>query len=167
MAKVNMRQFEQDMAKVFKELEKPELMQEIGDAAAERLVKRTRLGKGVAENGAEAQPLKPLSDGYKDSRKKNRGGLSPLTTPGKSNLTRTSQMLNSIKALRPSRGKVLITPTGSRSESDLTNEEVAGYVSRDRPFLNLSKAEVAGITRLVREKIDEILERLGLTGSKK
>lgn len=166
MAKTNMSGFDRDMKKVFAELEKPELMKELGDAAAERLVKRTRLGRGVAEPEGESFPLKPLSDGYKEARKKNKGDLSELTSPGKSNLTRTSQMLSSIKALKPNRGTIKIAPTGKRSESNLTNEDVAGYVSRERPFLNLSKPEVAGLTRLVREKIDEILSRLGLTNSR-
>ena len=180
MSKVDLSQFKRDMAKVFEEIAKPDSLLEIGKFAADRIVKRTRLGRGVAEPEGEAAPLKPLSEAYVEARKREReagrgkggrfvkgaGKLSSLTSPKKSNLTRTDQMLSSIKPERPKRGSVTITPTGTRKEGSLTNEEVAGYVSRERPFLNLSKAEVAGVTRLIRERIDEILQRLGLTGSR-
>lgn len=162
MAKVDMTKFKKDMKKVIDEFDKKETMRDVGNFAADRIVKRTRLGKGVSEKGGDSQPLKRLSDGYKKQRKKKSTELSQFTTPGKSNLTRTGQMLDSVKVTEVDQGRALVAPTGNRTDSKinkLNNLDVAGYVSKDRPFLNLSKAELLALNRYVREKIEALLKK--------
>jgi hypothetical protein len=170
MAKANLSKLREKLKEIVSELEKPQNMRDIGEYAVDRIVKRTRLGRGVSETG-QSQALKPLSKSYKDQRagriaffttpegvkvpyKPNKPPkLSGNTTPGKSNLTFTDQMLNSIKVVSATTGKVNIAPTGNRKSSDLTNKEVADFVSVERRFLDLSKAELAGLQRYIADKV--------------
>ena len=54
MAKVDMTKFKKDMKKVIDEFDKKETMRDVGNFAADRIVKRTRLGKGVSEKGGDS-----------------------------------------------------------------------------------------------------------------
>lgn len=182
-SKVDMSKFKKSLQAVIEEFEKPQTMREMGEYAVERIVLRTRLGKGVSEKGDSASPLKPLSESYRQQRKgklafyTTKDGkkvpyipkippiLDATTSPTKSNLTFTGQLLNSIKVISVKAGKVLIAPTGKRSDrrskiSGATNREVAGYVSEERPFLNLSKSELLALNRFVREKIEALIKKL-------
>ncbi len=159
--KADMRKFQAAMDRVLKDVSSPAAMREIGNEAADRIRKRTRLGKGVAAPGADPIPLKPLSDSYKDARKKqrgNKGKLSSFTSAGKSNLTFTGQMLDSLRVLTQSASSVVIGLYGNRKGGG-SNSEVGGFVSEVRPFLNLSKAEMNGLARIIRERIDAALKR--------
>ncbi len=71
-----------------------------------------------------------------------------LTTPRKSNLTMTGQMLDAIEyIIRPMKIILLIGNT-KRNDSDLTNKEVAIYATKQgRPFFNFSKSEIRQMTR--------------------
>lgn len=133
----------------------------IAKLAAEIIVRRTRLGRGVKKAGGPSAPLKKLTSKYIEKRKRDQeeGTLSANTTPGRSNLTRTSQMLNSIKGEAVSRGQIVIAATGSRKDETATNEDVAGFVSKDRPFMVLSDAEVRQITQEIEKKLSEEIER--------
>lgn len=176
-SKVDMRQFERAMEKAIKEVESPATMRKIGEEIGERIVKRTRLGKGVTDTGAEASNLKPLAQSTKDQRRGKIGfftkngrtipytpesppRLSSLTTPGRSNLTRTGQMLDALKVVAVRVGVVVLGFRGSRTDRPgLTNADVAGYVSKDRPFFKLSRAEMNGLSTLIRERIQEALRK--------
>ena len=71
-------------------------------------------------------------------------------------------MLDSVKVTEVDQGRALVAPTGNRTYSKinkLNNLDVAGYVSKDRPFLNLSKAELLALNRYVREKIEALLKK--------
>ena len=64
--------------------------------------------------------------------------LSPETSPGKSNLTQTGDMLDDITAnVTASNDKINIT-IGFNSAKE---RKKAGYVSEDRPFMSLTKDE--------------------------
>lgn len=170
-SKVNIKKLEAALAAAIKEVESPQTMKEVGEEMADRIRKRTRLGKGVAERGGNPEPLKPLSRSYRDQRAgkvafftdeegivhpykpKRAPKLSPQTSAGKSNLTRTGELLDSIAVLTAKLGSVIIGLKGKR------NKDVAAYVSQDRPFLNLSKPELNGLARLIRERIDKVLKR--------
>jgi hypothetical protein len=160
MTRVDLSKFKKQMESVLKEIQKPQTMKEIGEFARDRIVKRTRLGKGVSDRGAEAQPLDPLKEDYRARRKrlKKDGRLSPKTTPSKSNLTATGQMLDSV-TVKASDGKALIQVTGTRKEGG-SNKDVAGYVSEKRPFLNISKAELNGLNRFIRETFEKVLNKI-------
>jgi hypothetical protein len=97
--------------------------------------KRTRSGKGSTPQGNETN-LKPLSPSYIKARQKM--NLSPDTSPSKSNLTKSGDMLDDITAnVKASNDKINIT-IGFNSAKE---RKKAGYVSDERPFMNLTKAE--------------------------
>lgn len=191
MAKVNMTKFQKYMEQAIKELESPAEMRAIGEEVAKRIVTRTALGKGVAETGGPPVSLSPLSKSYKQQRAgkiafaTGKNGkvfaydpgrppdLSDLTSPGKSNLTFTRQMLNAVKVVAAKVGSVTIGVANSsrtqsvrnkfgnfRRKSLLTNRDVAGLVSDKRPWLDMSGPEMNGFQRLIRERLDAILKRL-------
>ena len=130
---------DQDIKKVIKRLNKiREDMQgdmlDVGEAAVELIKKRTRLGFGVAEKGGRKKRLDKLSEGYKKSRKRHKP--TGPTTASKSNLTRSGGMLDDLEAKEKSDGKIHI------DFSSADSQDKAGWVSDDRPFNNLSKAEI-------------------------
>lgn len=183
MTRVNMTKFKADMKKVLEEFESPKMMREIGDIAVERIVKRTRLGKGVETTGGPPQSLKPLSQSYRDTRKgkvafftDKRGQVRPytpeeppklssLTSAGKSNLTFSGQMLDAVRVLSVRAGVALIGVANSmrrreQGKSLMSNAEVAGFVSKDRPFLNLSAPELQGLQKAIRERLQALIKKL-------
>jgi len=138
---------------------KASVMKATGDFTVGLIVKRTRLGYGVAKDFGSKASLKKLSEPYKESRKKFKG-LSPTTTAGKSNLTRTGQMLQSVKTLRTQNGRVAIGPSGTRRGSSLTNAEVAGYQEdQGRPFNRVSELEYKQVLRFYRRQFGDLLKK--------
>lgn len=131
-------------------------MNKIAKTLADSVRVRAQLGGSVADTGSKKKPFKALSPGYKKQRKEFTG-LSDKTTPNKSNVTRTGQMIDSIKGIGKKAGFEIL-PSGKRSDTQLSNDDVAQYVEEQgRPFLNLSDKEVKELTRLLQESIaDEI-----------
>jgi hypothetical protein len=175
-SKVDFTKFNRAMQAAIKEVESPATMVEIGQAAVDRIVKRTRLGKGVSESGADPQALKPLSPSYKLFRAGKiafftKGGrvipytpakkpeLSSLTSVGKSNATFTGQMLDAMQVVRARVGAVVLGFRGVRRNSRLSNEDVAGFYSRVRPFFFLSKPELNGMADIIRKRIQAALRK--------
>lgn len=127
--------------------------------------KRTRLGFGVKENGEKREKLKELKGRPKPYKStihsrelaKEKGLLSKETTPTRSNLTMTGQMLDAITYSVKKLSGIIFIKDSSRSGSDATNKEVAEYVSKDRPFLNLSDSEIrqvkAQAVKLIKSKL--------------
>lgn len=159
-----MREIELEAKKVIRELQGRVQMQKILDEATTIVRRRTLLGFGVPDNGARRVKLKPLSQSYKDQRAgkvvfytdklgrvrrvktgagfKSRIKLSDRTTPSKSNLTLSFQMLASLRGIVTGLGKGTIKPTGTRSDG-MTNAQVAQFVTEQgREFLNLSDNEI-------------------------
>lgn len=125
---------------------------------------RTRLGKGVSGPGAKLEKLKPLTPKYVQYRKDNKGDLKE-TTPKRSGLTATGQMLESIKGTRKGTTFSFFFE-GKRSKelggrpSRLTNDEVAGYAGKLRPFFFLSKPEMNNLIRKVKDEINVRIKKL-------
>jgi hypothetical protein len=141
----------EDFAKKLENLSlSTEVWQEIGDAAAEQIQKRTLVGYSVRENGGQQSKLKPLSEQYKRFR-----GAEPLpssTTPGKSNLTLTGEMLSSIVVRTVPNGVIL-------SLSGFPAQKCAWQEDQGRPFFHLSKAEIAKLAMVVKREIKLELSR--------
>lgn len=124
------------------------------------IVKRTRLGYGVKKEGGERFKLSsiPWSEKYKLIRKT--APLDETTSPKKSNLTFTGQMLRSVKVIKMTGNTIVIGPTGSRDDG-LTNSEVAAdNAKRGRTFMALSGNEHKQLTRLARRSFTDLLKRL-------
>lgn len=138
-------------------------MKKLGEAAVVIVVKRTRLGFGVASKFGQRQKLKPLSKLYIKARK-TAPKLDSSTRPTKSNLTFTGQMLKSMKVLPTTKdGLIVIGPSGARSKDTLTNDQVAGFVTKaGRPFNNLSLNEFNQLVRIYRKQFTGLLKKLAL-----
>lgn len=143
MLRIETKDFMREIAALEKKLEKlvedkasPRVLNRVAEETARLIVKRTRLGFGVTEQGQKIR-LKRLSDKYMEMRRRRRRFIDPTTSPGKSNLTFTGQMLRSVQA-RKDRVQI---PSGR-------NEKVAGFVSMGgRPFFNISKQERSQLVR--------------------
>lgn len=134
-------------------------MQKVGDFAALLVLKRTRLGYGVSSNYSEKKKLAALSLNYVKSRKKS--GVDGSTSAKKSNLTNTGAMLKSVKAKYKSKGSIIITPTGTRSDGE-TNLDIAKYNAERSPsriFNRVSKLEFQQILRFYRKTFGDLIKK--------
>ena len=130
---------------------------------AETVKVRTRLG-GLAEKDqgskSKIKPLKPSTIKYRQYLKK-KGELSGLTTPKKSNLTMTGQLLDALtgKGLRVAIGIISVKST-RRKDRDLKNSDVAKYVSdQGRPFLNLTSKEIKELAQNIKRDLVKLLRK--------
>lgn len=125
--------------------------------AIEVIVKRTRLGSGVRHQFGEKGPLKKLSLRYVKQRTMF-SDLDALTTPKRSNLTLTGQMLKSMDIIRSENGKITIGPTGSRYDSKSSNAQIAAFQERQgRTFNRVSYLEYKQILRFYRRTFGDLL----------
>lgn len=141
-------------------------MKKVGEFLIERIRIRTRLGYGVSGNMKPREKLKPLAETTKDIRKgfKKAGKLSEFTTPGRSNLTFTGQMLDNLVVRVISMGKIVIDVTGTRKKlkkDDLgTNKEVAQKVTDEgRPFMYLTDKDYKAVINFIRDGFKSILKK--------
>lgn len=121
---------------------------------AEEIIKdiklRTKLGKGVMADGGAVVKLKPLSESYKKQRKKLKqsGELSPDTTPSKSNLTKTGEMLDSL-VFKIQDQTITIKPADTWNGNKIAwNEEMGRY------FFYISKPQY----QKIKNKLEDIVE---------
>lgn len=138
--------FKEAMEDIVDNISKPEAMEKLGEAAAELIKKRTRLGYGVDESGGSKAKLKPLSEPYKKTRKKHKP--TGPSTPAKSNLTYTGQMLDDLGPTSSSEGHVEI---GFKTEESAQKAE--WVTEGGRPFNNLSKSEIKQIEQALSEEV--------------
>ncbi len=144
------------------------------DEAAKIVRRRTLLGFGVEENEGPRKRLKKLSASYKEQRRRlgkprkvstgekfrSKLRLSPKTTPAKSNLTLTGQLLDSIRARVTGPGKGFLTPTGQRNDG-FSNEEIAAFVEEaGRDFMNLSNNEIKQLSDFAQDILQVDIEKL-------
>lgn len=131
----------------------------VGEFAVGIIVKRTRLGYGVDTQFGAKKALKALSNPYKEFRK-GFSGLDNRTTPSKSNLTLTGQLLDSVKLIRAQNGRVVFGPTGVRRGGTLTNLRVAAYQEgQGRRFNRISDLEYKQTLRFYRRQFGDLLRR--------
>ena len=94
-----------------------------------------------------------------------RSQLDSSTTKKKSNLTRTGEMLNSIRAKYKSAGTIIVTPTGSRNikVAGYNAEEVfyktTGYTKPARVFNRVSRLEFQQILRFYRKTFGDLIKK--------
>ena len=132
-------------------LSKKEL-REVGDLSSEAIFNRTKKGFGVKTTGGNPSRLLKLSDQYIQFRRQFKS-LASDTSPSKSNLTLTGQMLESIgtkKVRQGTRGKalVLVAVQGRKNIN-----KALWQADRKRIFMNLSKKELREITEFMTKAI--------------
>lgn len=132
------------MEQLVKEATSPTYLKELGDEAAKLIQKRTRLGYGVAEHGGTKGKFEPLTEPYVKVRKVKATGP---TTPKKSNLTLTGQMLDNITSRVTGNGQVEV------GFADADASQKAEWVSKLRPFNNLSKPEIAQLRKKLQDDL--------------
>jgi hypothetical protein len=118
-------------------------LKDAGPTARDLIYKRTKSGYGVdsdTTDKANKKRLEKLSPNYIAQRRKY-PGAGEFFSAGRSNLTRTGQLLNAID-FKVSNGKLeLFIKDSSRSDGNISNKEVAEYVRAKRPFFNLTVQE--------------------------
>lgn len=127
--------------------------------------RRTRLGSGVEQTGAQKTPLAELASSTKLSRqrKKAAGLLSDKTSPNKSNLTETGQMLNSLRGYarkKAKAGTIDVQPTGDRNRTLAAIHTLGGPKLPKRRFLDLAAQDIKQLTVVLQDKFSEILDRV-------
>lgn len=166
MSKPLDKQIKEITEKITKELEKTikskAFYDEIGKGVATQIRKRTRLGYGVNASGAQVklEPTKPSTQKAKQ-KKKEQGKLSPQTTPKRSNLTDTGQLLDAIHH-KSTDSKTTIQFKDSRKNSELGNKKLAEVVQfiGGRIFFELTNPEKNNLKRVIEKKIQELIKRL-------
>lgn len=116
-----------------------------------RIKTRIRSGKGVADDSqtvSQEVNLAPLSKNYIEQRSKMK--LSPFGKPTKSNLTRSGEMVASIK------GEVLKDTIVIFLGSPEANKK-AEWVSEARPFFALTEEENTYLDTAISEAVDKYL----------
>lgn len=131
-------------------IKSPAFLNQLGQNLVTAVQERTRSGQGVATTGGSEYSFKPLSSGYVKQRRTM--PLSGYTSPSKSNLTQTGQMLDSL-TWNSANGKLSITFTNSEARRK------AELVSDDRPFMNLSKTNIELIMTEVDKYISSLLKK--------
>jgi hypothetical protein len=132
---------------------------------------RTRLGRAVMQNGATTSAMKKLSESYKKQRKgqiaffssggrvipyvpKSPPRLHTETTPSKSNLTNTGEMIDSLVGRGVSVGRGIIRLIGRR------NQDIGGWQEdKGRVFMRLAKAEITRLTRQIGNDLEQFIKK--------
>lgn len=136
------------------------LLKSMGLETIDIIVTRTRRGFGVKRTGGNRRKLKKLSPGYIKHRQRNRNLLSRFTSPGKSNLTFTGQMLESVKIIKANDSEFILGPSGRRSDGK-RNADVGRWVTEQgRPFMNLGRKEITDLQKFVREEMQNRIKKL-------
>ena len=148
-ARIDLQKFQTDLEKMLKASAGRADMLRLGNYVLDLIKARVRKGYGADKNGGRQKKLKPLSRSYKKQRARLR--LSPFTTPTKSNLTRSGRLIGGLRVAVQS-GVVIIRPSGSSREGT-PNQKVAEYVSKDRPFLFLTKGEIQSAAQYFEKEI--------------
>lgn len=153
-SKTELRRFVRDLKRGTDSWTSKKNMRLIAERAIQLIVRRTQKGFGVKNNNGQEIPLKALSSVYIEQRKRQRQLLDGTTSPIKSNLTFSGQMLRSMTVKEITNKSVSIGPNRRRRKGGLTNEQIAEYVQKERPFNNLSFKEINAIVKFM----DEVLQ---------
>ena len=159
-AKVDLGKFFKGLKSATKTSVNKKAMDFLAQSAITLIVKRTRLGYGVKQDGGSRFALSGIKWSDKYRRLRDTYPLDETTRPGKSNLTLTGQMLRSVQVLKTTKDGVVIGPQGPRDDNK-TNENIAKWnAKRGRIFMNLSQNERGQLVRLFRREFTALMKRL-------
>lgn len=146
------KRYENAFREIVQVTKTPRFLNPIAEIIAERVRIRTRLGYGVDREGGEKKKLKALSPKYIDYRKKNKAILYNQTTPRKSNLTFSGQLLDSISGRSNPRGIVIYLK--DRRNDGKKNVDIKNYQEeKGRPFFYLTRQEIVNTEREYRQRV--------------
>lgn len=129
-------------------------LEDVAKKTADDIRTRTRLGYGVNNTGDLKNKLKPLKNSTVKKRTiaLKRGELSPFTTPRRSNLTKTGQLLDALSGRAKNKGVEIILKKEKRTDTNVTNSEIVFHQeAHGRPFIHLSKPEITKLNNRIKE----------------
>jgi len=138
-------------------------LEKIAESIKDDIKKRTRLGYGVENNGDRKKKLAPLAESTKKSKRRRKGQLSNQTTPSRSNLTDTGEMLDSLDSSAKVRSTSAELIIGFKTPEAEDKAEFAHDGSSNRPkrkFMNLSNRELQRVDQAVEDLIDGAIKEL-------
>jgi len=145
------------------------LKQRLANKARDIIFRRTKEGYGVSDATSpnpSRTTLKALSAPYMKKRANNTS-MGSFGSPAKSNLTLSGQMLNALVGQATEEGfRVYVQSTpregfkfnNSFAKASSTNAVVAGFASRERPFLALTGDEQKILARIIDTEIQKIIK---------
>jgi len=152
----NLKLIKKSLDKIFAQSNMAKWMQETADD----IKKRTKLGYGVEKDMASREKFDNLSDHYVKFRKENPyNELDGSTSPGKSNLTYSGQMLNALRGASKSayQGDIYLDNKRRRLEGDsksFTNNELAVWnAEKGRNFLAISDLEYKRLVQKIEKEL--------------
>lgn len=149
------KNFPKNLQKAIDEVTDKRNMDELGESLVKDIKKRTKVGVGADKPGGSSKKLKKLADSTKKSRraKKSKGLLSGSTTPAKSNLIETGDMVDSIHHAAKD-GLITI---------DVDNDQVDKVeynADNGREFLYLGKGQVKAVEKDLEKQLIAELKKL-------
>lgn len=149
-----------DLAKGFKNIQNElnkasdKILKKIQPKILSSVKKRWLDGNGVSETGGSSDKLKALKPSTIKSRtyKKNKGKLSALTDPTKSNLIDSGKTFKQLGS-KIDKENLEIGVLGDR-------QDVLSHTEKERPLMYLSDKEMEIIDSIVDDEIDNILKNL-------
>ena len=136
-----------ELGMVLKKATSERELKQLGEKTTKRVHDRIKKGYGVKRDGAQEERLKPLAGSYVEQRK--RMSLHPSTSPSKSNLTQTGEMLGDL-TYEVAIGHLTIKYKTAESKTK------AKHVSKKRPHMHLSADEIEDFA----EDLDNVVARL-------
>lgn len=139
---------------IIDKIKSKEFLEELGEDVVAMVKKRTRLGYGCSEDG-DKERLEPLSPSYVKTRKnrKKTGHLSEATSPAKSNLTLTGEMLDSLESSANNEGELFI-----ELSDDFSRRKAEWVTEKGRPFMGLTKQEEKRVRDLIKAEIAKLVK---------
>jgi hypothetical protein len=139
----------------------------IGQEAVKKIKLRTKLGQGVREFGGNPFKFEPLMSAKNNmtgkpstvEARKRMTDLSPETSPGKSNLTMTGQMLNSITYTAKDK-MVSIRFDNDFAKKKATWAEDGSPDRAPRKFFNLSSSEINGMQKIAIDYLKRLIKKI-------
>lgn len=129
----------------------------IAESIPDEIRVRTRLGKDVNNN-----KLKSLDPKYVKKREKHSNKLSKFTTPGRSNLTATGQMLDAIKSIVKGTSIIIELDDTRKRELDGSsprngNNDILRFnEEKGRSFFGLAKFQTNKLKRIIRKELIQL-----------
>lgn len=130
-------------------------MNELGNDLIKDIQKRTRLGYGVEESLGKQAKFKPLAESTKKSRKykKRKGELSGDTSPAKSNLTETGDMVKDLYI------QTKLNKLELKLKTQLSRDKAGWNEEKGRTFLNISGPQYKQLVKTIQKTISEKLKK--------
>lgn len=128
---------------------------EYSEMLADDIRKRVRLGYGVSGDGLPRKKLKAITAQTIKARQrlKDKNKLHPMTSPGRSNLTRTGQLTDAIVAKKDSKKRIAVEIEENRDDGVLNSDIVLGQENEGRPFFYVTDLEKKRLFDLIKKQI--------------